>query len=186
MLLTEQPRFSETVALYARRNGHYDRPIVGAMVDLRMEDTELMKLAQTNRIPNIIARLPDIGEANQVGKYLVFNFGWLDGMETNQDKIQQLLATGKYLELPDSPRSQHWQYTKCPWWEYAEVMDEHNGIIKAAKMTRAGEPTPEECDERLDQFEENQGKLKVLAPSTLEKMLAGAVRESYIRKLARI
>ena len=185
MLLTEQPRFSQPVALYARRNGRYDRPIMGAMVDIRMEDTGLSQLAQANRIPNVIAQLPDISEANQVGQYLVFNFGWLDGIETKA-KAEQLLATGKYLQLPATPQDEYWSYTKSPWWEYAEVMDEHDGIIKAAKVPRGGEATAEECDERLDEFEENQGKLKVLAPTTLEKMLAGAVRESYLKKLRRI
>lgn len=187
VLLTEHPRFSQAVALYARRQGHYDRPIVGAMVDLRFEDMGgLAELAMSTRIPNLIARLPDIAEAKQRGQYLIFNYGWLDHIETSQPKLQQLLATNKYLLLPDSPQSDLWQYTKAPWWEFAEVIDEHDGYIKAPRHPRGEEPSPDDIDERLDEFTENQGRLQVLSPLTLEKMLAGAVTESYVRKLARL
>ncbi len=171
--------------MFARKNGAYTRPVLGAGVDFRMEDMgKLQDVAAASKIINFVAKLPDI--TTQTGKYAIINMGYVDKITNNVEDIKKLLATNKYLMLPHDPHSPYWSETNSPWWEYAEVMDEYDGILKAAKHPRAGDLGAEEIDERIDEFEENVGKIQALAPSTLEKMMAGAVTESYLRKLRRI
>lgn len=185
LVISEQPRTTKSLLLYARKDGNYDRPIRGSMIDIRMEDMPgISDYARSRKVINQILPLPPIGD--QAGKFAIFNFGSLDKIIPDGPDLQALIATNKYLVLPDSPRSELWSLTKTPWWEYAEVMDEYDGIIKAALYPRPGELTADEIDERLDDFEENVGKLEVLSPLTLQKQLAGAIRESYLKKLKRI
>lgn len=185
MLLTEHPHVSNPpLGFYARRDGSYDRPIISFMTDLRVEDMGVSHIQRERRLLNILARLPDIREAKQLGKYIVATFGMCDVVDEAQG--QKMLATNQYLVLPDSPKSELWEVTRRPWWEFVECFDEHDGCIKAPLNIRNPEFTPETIDERIDEFEENQGKVQVLSPFTIEKMSAGAVKESYLRKLARI
>ncbi len=185
LVISEQPRTSHPLLMFARKNGRYSRPIKGMALDVRMEDMGgLTDAARSRKLINFILPLPPIGD--QSGKYAIMNFGFLDKIVKDGPELQTLIATNKYLVLPANPQSEFWSYSKAPWWEYAQVLDEYDNVIKAPLMPRPGEATAEEIDERLDDFEENLGKLEVLSPLTLEKMLAGAVQESYFKKLKRI
>lgn len=185
MLLTEQPRTSHPLMMLARKNGRYDRPIRGAAIDVRMEDIPgLTDAARERKAINYIIPLPPVGD--QAGKFGIMNFGFLDKIIPDGPELQTLIQSNKYLMLPADPKSEFWYLSGAPWWEYATVLDEYGEPIKAALKPRAGEPTAEEIDERLDDFEENVGKPEVLSPLTLQKQLAGAMRESYLKKLRRI
>lgn len=185
LLITEQPRTSHPLIMLARKNGQYNRPIKGSSIDIRMEDMPgVTNAAAEKRAINYILPLPPVGD--QKGKYAIMNFGFLDNIISDGPELQSLIASNQYLVLPDNPRSELWALTKAPWWDYAEVLDEYDNPIKAALHPRAGEGTAEEIDERLDEFEENAGRAEVLSPLTLEKQLAGAMSESYLKKLRRI
>lgn len=185
LLITEQPRTSRPLFMLARKNGSYERPIHGAAIDFRIEDMPGIQQIQTaQKKINHILPLPPVGD--QKGKYAIINFGFLDKIIPAGPELQQLLATNKYLVLPYCQKCEHWDMIKRPWWDYAAVMDEYGGPIKAPLIPREDEPTAEEVDERLDDFEENLGKAEVLSPFTLEKQLTGAMSESYLKKLKRI
>jgi hypothetical protein len=185
LVISEQPRTTHPLMMFARKNGRYVRPIRGDAMDVRMEDMgELQNAARSKKFINYILPLPPI--ADQAGKFGVMNFGFLDKIIGDGPELQALIASNKYFVFPDSPQSEFWQFTQRPWWEFAEVLDEHGGVIKAPLVPRPGEFTAEEIDERLDEYEENRGKAEVLSPLTLEKMLAGTVKESYLKKLKRI
>ena len=184
MLLLEFPHVSREVALFARKNGKYIRPVRGKMMDLRIENMGVQRVMQERRLMNLIARLPDIPEAHQQGVYLITTFG-SSNLVSDPTKIEQLLSSNQYLSLPDNPHSELWSLTNAPWWEYAEVLDEYGMPVKAALHSTTSF-TPDIIDERLDEFEENQGKIDVLSPVTLEKMRKGDIKESYLKKLARI
>ena len=80
----------------------------------------------------------------------------------------------------------YWQFAQSPWWEYAAVMDQYNGFVKAPKVPRAGEPSAYDVDEVLDSFEENLGKIDVLSPQTLHNWSVKGLTESYLKRLDRI
>lgn len=185
LLITEQPRTSHPLIMLARKNGQYNRPIKGASIDVRMEDMPGMtNTATERRIINFILPLPPVGD--QRGKFAIMNFGFLDNIIQDGPELQSLITSNQYLVLPDNPQSELWALTKAPWWDFAEVLDEYDNPIKAALHPRAGESTAEEIDERLDEFEENNGKIEALSPLTLQKQLAGTMTESYLKKLRRI
>jgi hypothetical protein len=184
MLLLEFPHISKKLAVYARKNGEYRRPIRGSMMDLRTENMGIQAAQRERRLMNLIAKLPDIPEAGQHGVYLVTTFGG-GKLESDPNVIDQLIKSNKYFPLPDSPESEFWHLTKAPWWEFTEVLDEYGGPIKAAPFSTT-EFTPDSIDEKLDEYPENQGRLDVLSPATLEKMARGELKESYLKKLARI
>lgn len=189
LVINEQPRTTAPLLLYARKNGEYTRPIRASICDVRMEDMrgpagKLGDEISRRKIKNHILPLPPIG--HQAGKYTVVTAGHMDNKLISKEQADALAATNNYLIFPYCPNCELWPFTDRPWWEYAEAMDEHYGLIKAPPMVRTGEPTPEEIDERLDEFEENHGRLEVLSPQTLEKMAAGTLTESYLRKLKRI
>jgi len=190
MLILERPWTSEKIALYARQNGRYTRPIIGSIVDLRIEEF-LPKL--NLQIPHIIGLFPDIPQANQLNKHFIVTFNSFDRVEPDSKVIWQLLSTGQYLYLPVKPHPtlpphipDLWEYTKAPWWEWAVVLDEYDGFIKAPKVPRADEPNPDEIDERLDEYPENHGVLEVISPTVLEKWKREQTREPYQRRLQRI
>lgn len=184
-LLIEHPHISRTkIALFARKDGVYDRPILARMVDVRFEDMKLQAIQSERRLVNLIGKLPDIAEANQVGKWLIATFGASKIIDNNA--AIELLNSNQYFELPSDKSSEHWEHTNRPWWEYVECYDKHGGIIKAALMPRSQHFTAENVDEVLDQFEENMNTLEVLGPKTIEKLRAQSVKESYIEKLAKI
>jgi hypothetical protein len=135
---------------------------------------------------NLIARLPDVHEAGQYQKYLVCTANYVDRVDATEEEALQLIKSGMYLLLPDSTSSPLWEYSQAPWWEFAVAYDEYGNFIKAPKAPRANEPTAEEIDERLDAFEENQGKLTVVSPLTLDKWATAGVREDYIKRLDRV
>jgi hypothetical protein len=185
-VLCEQPRFSQRIALFARQGGEYIRPIIGDMVDIRVEDMIPTDILRSRKLFNTIGKFPDVPEAGQHNCYFVATYGSFDRFENDPLKIEQLVTTGQYLYLPDNADSEFWQYTQAPWWEFCEVLDEHGNPIKAPLRTRSTDYKPEDIDERLDEFDENRGKLGVLSPLTLEKMVVGAIRESYLERLNRI
>jgi hypothetical protein len=185
MLLLEFPHISSTpIAVFVSKDGKYNRPILSFMTDLRTEDMGTQTAQRERRLMNFIARLPDIAAAKQIGKYIVTTFG--SSQVVDENKAQQLLATRQYFELPSSPHSEFWSLTGRPWWEYVECFDEYDGPIKAPLNVRNPNITVDNIDEKIDEFEENHGKIEVLSPQTISRMQSGAVRESYLRKLARI
>lgn len=182
MIIIEYPHIaSPPIATFARKDGQYTRPIISHMTDFRLED---MGIPKENRLANIIGKLPDIKPANQINKYIVATFGTTKIVDN--DYAEQLIATNKYLVLPDTPNSPLWQATKRPWWEFMECMDEYDGVIKAALVTRSNSFTADNVDEILDRYPENKGRIEVLSPDTLNKMKHGAIRESYVKKLSRL
>jgi hypothetical protein len=185
MLILEYPHSSERIVMLARQNGSYERPVIGAFIDIRVED--FMPLAETGVVGlNFVAQLPNSR------RYLVSTFNSVQTIDATEDVVNILLAKrtndGRpvYVELPSSPESTYWHLVESPWWEWAAIYDDHNGFVKAPKLPREGEPTPEEIDERLDEFPENRGKIDVLSPETLEKWATTGVTEDYRRRLDRI
>lgn len=191
-VLLERPSTTKKIGLLARQNGQYTRPIIGTIIDFRVEDflpDQILHSMRGNNqvfVVNFIGRLPNIPQINQTNRYFIATFNDVSSVTASQEEVDQLLATGQYLLLPDNPDSELWQHTRAPWWEWAVVLDEYNGFIKAPKSPRANEPSPEEADERIDDFEENRNKIKVVAPSTLMKWQAAGVQESYRKRLDRI
>lgn len=166
------------MVLLARKDGAYSRPVAGTTVDIRAEDCMPPGL---NYI-NIVGQLPNIPEANQHNSFFVATLGLVDRIDLTREEAAQFLAKG-YLALPADERSPYWSYSKAPWWEFAAVLDEESNYIKAPKRTRQGEPTPEEIDERIDQFHENLGKLRVLSPKTILSMQQAGKRPDLRRQL---
>jgi hypothetical protein len=183
-ILLERPATTQPFGLFARSGGKYNRPIVGNIVDFRVEDFMPHSVLESLLAANMIGRLPDIPEIGQVNKYFSSTFNVVDIV--SQQQAMTLLDTGQYLMLPDNPSSEFWEYTNAPWWEYATVIDKYDGFIKAPARPRSGEPTPEEADERIDLFPENKGKIRVVSPFTLDKWATQNVTESYIERLKRI
>lgn len=184
-VLVERPSTTQKFGLLARKNGQYTRPIVGDLVDFRVEDFMPQEVLVELLTPNFIGRLPDIPEIGQTGHYFVATFNQVSGPHT-QNEVEQLLPTGQYVLLPHEPASDFWQYSQAPWWEFAAVFDKYNGFIKAPFHPRANEPSADEIDERIDLYDENRGKIQVMAPSTLDKWSKQGVQESYLERLRRI
>lgn len=183
-ILLERPSTTETFGLLARKDGQYTRPVIGDIIDFRVEDFIPQEIMADRIATNIVGRLPDIPEIGQANKYFAATFN--DVRILDKREAMALSGTGQCLILPCDPSSEFWGYTNAPWWEFAVVLDKYDGFIKAPARPRAGEPTPEEADEMIDSFEENMGKVRVLAPSTLEKWATKQVAESYIERLKRI
>jgi len=184
-LICEQPWFSATIGMLARKDGKYDRPIVGDIIDLRIEDIIPAKVMQQLSIPSIIAKLPNIPALNQVDRYIVANYGSVDTVTATEKDVQPLLAGGQYVLLPDNPKAYLWAYTLSPWWEYAMVLDSNGAYIKAPKKNRESEPSPEEVDERLDNYPENRDTFRVTSPTVLDKLIA-ASNKSYQSRLGNL
>lgn len=186
IILMERPWTTDSIAFYARHNGRYDRPIIGSMVDFRIEDIIPANILTGPKSTNILGKLPDISSAHQIDRYLVSIYN--DVRVVDEKTATKYASTNDFVILPDNPTSKYWKYTHAPWWEFVTVLDEYQGYIKAPKdaYVRSGEPTPEQADELLDKYEVNQNKLRVLAPTTLQKMIKDQVEESYIVKLRRI
>ena len=157
---------SKPLGLLARKNGQYVRPIISKFTDLRVEDIGL----KHQIITNYVGRLPDIAEINQINKYILADANLVLQSDLSQQEAQQLMIKDNFVYLPDG------------WWEYAMCLDDNGAYIKAPKNFRKGEPSPEEIDERLDEFEENVGRLDVISPQVLNKGL----KENYVDKLKRI
>jgi IS4 transposase len=159
------------------------------MVDIRVEDMIPGPVIFERRLFNTIGRFPDISAAGQHSKFFIATYGTFDRFESDPTVIEQLVSTGHYLLLPDSPESEFWQYTQSPWWEYCEVLDKYDNPIKAPKVFRDGRDTAnaDEIDERLDEFEENRGTIQVLSPITIMNMRKKRLQpESLARKLKRL
>jgi len=186
MLICERPYFSAKVGMFARKNGEYTRPIIASLVDIRIEDCLKDITLYSKSASNYIAKLPDIKEIGQIGKYLIATANLISKVNLTKEEAYKYLRTGLYILLPDSPESPLWEYSKAPWWEYAMCLDEYNGYIKAPKKHRAGEPSPEEIDERLDEFKENKGLIKALSPQTIEKWRQEGKRELFNKSIERI
>jgi len=186
MLITERPWYVGPLAFFARQKGKYTRPIIGAMIDIRVEDFIPPDIMRGPHAINIIGRLPDIQEAGQLNMYLSSMFG--EVRKVHQAEAGKLTQSGDFLILPDSPMSDLWQLTRAPWWEYVVVLDRYQGYIKAPHHTkvREGEPTPEQTDEIIDNYTQNWGTLNVLAPATLASMTGEQMTESYRSRLQRI
>lgn len=186
MIILEYPHTSKEIGLFARKDGEYSRPIVGAILDIRLEDVLPTEFLSKALVSNFVGKLPDIPAINQHDTYFVSEFNTIRTIKANEQDIDDLLDTGAYLMLPSEPADNLYQYTGAPWWEYAVVLDEYGQYVKAPKEPREMEPGPEEIDERLDYYEENQRKLRVTSPIVLEKVKSGAMQENYLAKLARI
>lgn len=186
MLICERPWFSQRVTMLARQNGEYVRPVIGHIVDIRIEDFLPSVALLSPFSSNIIGKFPDIPESNQIGRYFIANFNQIDNVNLTKEEAERHMASGEYIMLPDSPSSQLWEHSQAPWWEYAVILDQYDGFIKAPKIPRSGEPTPDDIDERLDKFHENRDSLHVLSPTTLKKWAVAGTTESYLRRLNRI
>lgn len=184
LILLERPSTTHKFGLLARKNGKYQRPIVGDVIDFRVEDFMPQSLLHSLMTSNFIGRLPDIPAIGQTNQYFVATFNIVSAV--SEEEVQKLLPTNQYVLLPHEPSSAFWQYTEAPWWEFAVVLDKYDGFIKAPYRPRSGEPSVEEADERIDEFPENHGKVHVLAPSTLIKWEKKGTRENYLEKLKRI
>ena len=183
LLILERPWTTYKIGLLAIKDNIYKRPIVGSMVDLRFEDYLPKYLKQ----PNIIGKLPDIPSINQTNKYLVSIFDQIEVID--QSVAAKYLNKSDFTILPDDSDSPLWAYSKAPWWEYAIVLDDYQGYIKAPRhgKERDGEPTPEQSDERIDDYAENRNKTAVLAPTTLDNIRKNKkLSESYVGKLDHI
>lgn len=183
-ILLERPWTSQKFGMLARKEGQYSRPVVGDVIDFRVEDFMPQEVLVSLLGANMIGRLPDIAEINQVNKYFSSTFS--DVNIISQQEAMALADTGQYLTLPDNPSSEFWEYSKAPWWEFATVLDKYDGFIKAPMRQRAGEPSPDEVDERIDLYDENRGKISVVSPSVLDKWASQKVTESYLERLKRI
>lgn len=184
VLLERPSTTSKLFGMLARKDGQYTRPIIGDIVDFRVEDFMPQNVLADRIAVNILGRLPDIAEIGQTNKF--FSSTFQDVQVVSKQEATELFRTGQYLMLPDGPDSEFWEYVGAPWWEFAIVLDKYDGFIKAPARPRPGEPTPEEADEKIDLFDENAGKIRVLAPSTLEKWAKQQVAESYLERLRRI
>lgn len=184
-VILEQPWCKAEIGLFARKNGKYTRPIAGSIIDFRIEDMGIPKNTFMKEF-NYIGKLPNISELNQIDKYFICTFNNVTSVEASYEEVSNLIKNGHYILLPDSEQSSLWEYTKCPWWEFAYVLDNDYEYIKAPKIHRSGEPSPEEVDEMLDDYEENRLTLHVHSPKKLNKLQLSGVRESYIERLNRI
>jgi hypothetical protein len=170
--------------MLARKNGEYTRPIIGDIVDIRLEDCIPGELIKQLGAVHTIAELPYVPEIGQVKKYLVATFGSVDRVDVTQREVAEMLKSGNYLVLPSDPTSKLWAYTDAPWWEYATVVDRAGNYIKAPLIPRAGEPSADEIDELLDEVPQNVGTMYVRSPighETLEPVL----QESFEARLHR-
>jgi len=182
-ILSEQPYISQEIGLFARKNGKYTRPIVGVGVDFRIED---MKIPYKEILPlksfNFIGKLPNIDEIGQFNKYFICTHNNITSISSTESEAFELLNLGHHILLPDSPKSELWKFTNSPWWEYCFVLDRYYEYIKAPKIPRIGEPSPEDIDEKLDEFQENIGKLMVTSPTKLKENK----NKLYLQKLSKI
>jgi len=190
MLVIEAPyidtRGFSSIAFMARRNNQYTRPIVGNTIDLRTEDwmppPTPQEIKNMSRM-NMVGKLPNVPEIGQVDRYLLATASTVERTNLTRPQAVEYIAKG-YTELPDSPNSKLWEYSKSPWWEYVTIFDNDGKYIKAPKIPRVGEMKPEDIDEKLDDYEQNRNKLQVTSPTTLEKL--SSHNESYIDKLKKI
>jgi hypothetical protein len=190
MLVIEAPyidtRGFSSIAFLARKNNQYIRPIVGNTIDLRTEDwlppPTPEEITNASRM-NLVGRLPDVSSMGQVDRYLLATASTVERTNLTRPQAMEYIAKG-YTELPDSPNSKLWEYSKSPWWEYVAVFDTNGRYIKAPKIPRVGEMTPEDIDEKLDDYEQNKNKLQVTSPTTLEEL--SKRDESYVDKLKKI
>lgn len=183
MLLCERPAFSQPVIMLARKNHVYERPITGDIVDIRIEDFIPNSALTDLRLTGIIGKLPPVKE--QTNNYFVAIHNSIDKTDYTYEEILPLIKSGRYLILPDSPQSPLWEYSKSPWWEYAVVIDQYGGFIKAPKVPRSGEPTPDEIDETLDNYDENRDTIKVISPSVIDRWRKQNKRENIQQQLQR-
>lgn len=184
VILERPSTTSKSFGMLARKNGRYSRPVIGDIVDFRVEDFMPQNVLADRIAVNILGRLPDVPEIGQINKFFASTFQ--DIQVVSEPEAMELSRTGQYLMLPDNPSSEFWEYVQAPWWEFAIVLDKYDGFIKAPIRARPDEPTPDEADERLDEFEENRGKIRVLATSTLDAWATKQVAESYLERLKRI
>ena len=68
-ILLERPWTSQSIGMLARKDGQYKRPVVGDIVDFRVEDYMPQQVLVDLLGTNMIGRLPDIPEIGQVNKY---------------------------------------------------------------------------------------------------------------------
>lgn len=181
-LILERPWTTNQIGFVARKNNTYNRPIVGSMVDLRFEDY----LPKSIKQANYIGKLPDIPSINQINQYIVSIFDQVEVID--QNTANKYLRNSDFIELPVDASSNLWAYSNAPWWEYVIVLDDYQGYIKAPMKgkERSGEPTPDQADELIDDYQENRNKIKVLAPTTLDKIRSKKLSESYTDKLDNI
>ena len=184
--LSERPWTTNKVSFFARKNNKYQRPVIGHLVDFRIEDILPAAVYKQYKKPNLIGMLPNIIEANQINKYFISIFNNIEII--SQAEATKLIESEDFLMLPSNEDSLLWKYTKSPWWEYVVIIDEYEGYIKAPRedKVRPGEPSPKEIDEIIDSYPENQNKIKVISPQTLNKWKDKGISESYRRKLDRI
>jgi len=191
MLIIEAPyvdRNSDPIGLLARKNGEYTRPIIGRMVDFRIEDClppPSISQIQSSKYMNMIGKLPNIPEIGQIDRYLLTTAATVERTDLTKEQALKYIADG-HLELPSDESSEFWYYCKAPWWEFAVIFDQHDNYIKAPKLPRANEPTPDMIDELLDQFQENKGTLNVLSPRSIGPLRQEKFNESYVDKLKRL
>lgn len=183
--MMERPHSSEYITLLARSNGVYNRPVAGRSFDVRIED--FMPLAELGITGvNFICQLPNSR------RFMISTFNTVQSTDAKEDLVNILRAKvdqhGKpfYAMLPSKPGDEYYDVVGSPWWEWAAIYDEYNGHIKAPKRPRAGEPTAEEIDERLDEFPDNVGKVDVVSPETFMKWETAGVVEDYRKRLRRI
>lgn len=170
MVINEMPYTSEQVGMLARKDGKYVRPILSRFLDIRIEDFIDRDTMLSSIQTNYLGRLPDVPEIGQINKYMAATPNLVVRVDLSQEEAQQLMQQGQHLYLPNR------------WWEYAMCLDANGKYIKAPLRFRNGEPSPEEIDERLDEFPENVGKIDVISP----QILSTGLKEDYLNKLKRI
>lgn len=185
LVIFERQYSTITTGLLARKNGRYTRPIITEFFDVRIEDYMPDATLHSKEPLTYIARLPDILSIGQIGQYIVADANRVEHKVTEQ-AVQNLLQERNCIILPHDSSSPWWQYSKSPWWEYCICMDTYNGYIKAPKLVRQFDPTPEEIDEQLDKYPENHNKIRVLSPQTINKWKKTGVSEDYISRVERI
>jgi hypothetical protein len=177
MILTEMPVVRKAL-IFARRGGKYVRPIAPVMIDLSTEDARIDRIRDGRPF---VGRLPDIGD--QVDKYV---YGATMPKVVDGSFARERMQELSLFELPHCEDCEHWEHFGRPWWEYAMATDKYGFAVKARLYPRPGEPNADDIDERLDQFPQNQGTLKVISPVSVEQIEAGHIKEGYLQKLDRV
>ena len=165
MLLVELPYMRCGFVLLAKKNGKYTRPIVGSIVDFRVEDI-LKNIPREYNSSCFVGRLPDLPIFNQIGLYVVCRFYGVEDQLIDEKEALELLNEPNFILLPSKPEDDLWDFVRTPWWEFAVVFDGDDGWIKAPKdgFVRENEPHAAMVDERLDSIMANIGKVRVVSP----------------------
>lgn len=165
MLLVELPNVRSSFVLLARRGGRYVRPVVGSVVDFRVEDS-LKNVPRDLVGCCFVGRLPDLPGFSQVGLYVVSRFFGVEDELVDEGEALGLLEEPNFILLPSCPGDSLWDYVGAPWWEFVVIFDDDGGWVKAPRdgCVREDEPDASLVDERLDDVVGNVGRVRVVSP----------------------